>query len=65
MEKVQNSNLGEMINDRDRCKACNGKKVANERKILEVFVDKGMKHGQSITFSGEGDQAPGISNKNY
>lgn len=29
-------------------------------KILEVHVDKGMKHGQKITFGGEADQAPGV-----
>lgn len=31
-----------------------------ERKILEVHIVKGMKDGQKITFSGEGDQEPGI-----
>lgn len=30
------------------------------RKILEVHVDKGMKDGQKITFSGEGDQEPDL-----
>lgn len=51
---------GEIIKDKDRCKGCNGKKVITERKILEVFIDKGMANGQKITFTGEGDQAPGI-----
>lgn len=51
---------GEIISLKDRCKGCAGKKVVNERKILEVFIDKGMVDGQKITFSGEGDQAPGI-----
>ncbi|KAI8145445.1 hypothetical protein BJV82DRAFT_603684 [Fennellomyces sp. T-0311] len=51
---------GEVINDKDRCKQCMGKKIVSERKILEVFIDKGMRDGQRITFSGEGDQAPGI-----
>lgn len=34
--------------------------VVRERKILEVNVDKGMVDGQKITFSGEGDQEPGL-----
>eukprot|EP00842_Homolaphlyctis_polyrhiza_P000969 jgi/Hompol1/1873/HPOL_002783-RA len=51
---------GEIIKEKDRCKDCKGKKVASERKILEVFIDKGMQDGQKIVFSGEGDQAPGI-----
>jgi len=34
--------------------------VNRERKILEVSVDKGMEDGQKVTFSGEGDQEPGL-----
>lgn len=37
-----------------------GVKVNKERKVLEVNVEKGMKHGQKITFSGESDEAPGL-----
>ena len=51
---------GEVISEKDRCKKCEGKKVSKEVKILEVHVDKGMKHGQKITFGGEADQAPGV-----
>ncbi|KAI8821080.1 uncharacterized protein EV422DRAFT_51729 [Fimicolochytrium jonesii] len=51
---------GEIIREKDRCKGCNGKKIVPERKILEVFIDKGMVDGQKITFTGEGDQAPGV-----
>lgn len=32
----------------------------SDRKILEVHIDRGMRGGQKITFSGEGDQSPGI-----
>lgn len=53
-------NPGEVISEKDRCKKCEGKKVIKEVKILEVHVDKGMKHGQKITFGGEADQAPGV-----
>jgi DnaJ family protein A protein 2 len=51
---------GQIINPKDRCKKCLGKKVAEEQKILEVHIDKGMRHGQKITFQGEGDQGPNI-----
>lgn len=50
--------LGEVIHEKDRCKECDGRKVCKEVKVLEVHVDKGMKHGQKITFSGEADQSP-------
>lgn len=53
------SGSGEMINAKDRCSNCKGKKVLPEKKLLEVHVDKGMKGGQTIQFSGESDQAPG------
>ena len=51
---------GEMMNPRDRCKTCNGKKTNSERKVLEVHIDKGMKSGQQIKFAGESDQSPGV-----
>lgn len=51
--------VGEIINNKDKCRTCNGKKVVSEKKILEVHIDKGMKGGQTITFRGESDQAPG------
>lgn len=51
---------GERIDPKLRCKKCNGRKVNRERKILEVQIDKGMEDGQKITFSGEGDQEPGL-----
>lgn len=54
------SGHGERINPKDRCKNCQGRKVVRERKILEVHVDKGMQDGQKITFTGEGDQEPGL-----
>lgn len=52
---------GEVIRAKDRCKKCGGKKLAEEKKVLEVFVDKGMSHGQKITFKEEGDQLPDIT----
>lgn len=52
------SGTGEMISDKDRCKQCNGRKTVRERKVLEVHIDKGMRDGQKIIFSGEGDHEP-------
>lgn len=49
---------GEAVDPSDRCDKCRGNKVVQEKKILEVNVDKGMEHGQKIVFSGEADQAP-------
>lgn len=52
------SGTGEIINMKDRCTNCKGKKVMPEKKLLEVHIDKGMKGGQTITFNGESDQSP-------
>ncbi|KAG8455544.1 hypothetical protein GDO86_001660 [Hymenochirus boettgeri] len=51
---------GERINPKDRCKRCSGNKVIREKKILEVYIKKGMKDGQKIVFHGEGDQEPDL-----
>lgn len=49
---------GEVISDRDKCPQCKGNKVTQEKKVLEVHVEKGMQHGQKITFDGQADEAP-------
>ncbi|EEF46534.1 dnaJ protein homolog [Ricinus communis] len=49
---------GESISEKDRCTQCKGEKVVPEKKVLEVIVEKGMQHGQKITFPGEADEAP-------
>lgn len=51
---------GEFIPPKDRCKNCDGKKIAKEKKIIEVHIDKGMEDGQKITFANEGDMEPGL-----
>ncbi|XP_012262535.2 dnaJ homolog subfamily A member 2-like [Athalia rosae] len=51
---------GEIINEKDRCITCEGKKTVNQTKILEVHVDKGMRDSQKILFRGEGDQVPDV-----
>lgn len=49
---------GTVIAEADRCKACQGARTTKEKKTLEVFVNKGMKNGERITFAGEADEAP-------
>ncbi|KAF4578673.1 Type I HSP40 co-chaperone [Pleurotus pulmonarius] len=49
---------GEVINPKDRCGTCKGKKVISDKKLLEVHIDKGMKGGETIQFRGESDQSP-------
>lgn len=50
--------LGETISEKDKCGQCKGQKVVQDKKLLEVHVEKGMMHGQKITFQGEADEAP-------
>lgn len=48
---------GEVINERDKCPLCKGNKVSQEKKVLEVHVEKGMQQGQKIVFEGQADEA--------
>lgn len=52
---------GDICDPKDRCTVCSGKKTQAERKILQVHIDPGMKDGQRIVFSGEGDQEPNVT----
>ena len=45
----------------DRCETCKGNKVKEEKKILDVYIDKGMESGQKVYFRGEADEEPGVS----
>lgn len=45
------------------CSACNGQgntaKTKNERKVVEVHIEKGAHHNQKVTFRGMADEMPG------
>eukprot|EP00179_Madagascaria_erythrocladioides_P004531 CAMPEP_0198312046 /NCGR_PEP_ID=MMETSP1450-20131203/3576_1 /TAXON_ID=753684 ORGANISM="Madagascaria erythrocladiodes, Strain CCMP3234" /NCGR_SAMPLE_ID=MMETSP1450 /ASSEMBLY_ACC=CAM_ASM_001115 /LENGTH=409 /DNA_ID=CAMNT_0044014971 /DNA_START=144 /DNA_END=1373 /DNA_ORIENTATION=+ len=43
-----------------RCDKCRGAGVNDEKKTLEVYVEKGMRDGQKIVFSGEADEEPDL-----
>lgn len=49
---------GQTISDKDRCPVCRGAKTVQDKKILEVCVERGMAHGSKIVFRGEADEAP-------
>ncbi|CAG8476904.1 836_t:CDS:10 [Ambispora leptoticha] len=51
---------GEVIKEKDKCKKCKGTKVIKEKKVLEIFIEKGMQDGQRIIMPGEADQEPGV-----
>ena len=51
---------GEVINEKDKCKTCQGKKVNKEKKIIDAEIDKGAPNGQTYVFHGEGDEFPGV-----
>jgi DnaJ family protein A protein 2 len=50
---------GKSLDEKDKCKSCKGNKIYQDRKVLEVQIEKGMKHQQKIKFSGEADEIPG------
>uniref|UniRef100_A0A182J7X1 Uncharacterized protein n=1 Tax=Anopheles atroparvus TaxID=41427 RepID=A0A182J7X1_ANOAO len=51
---------GEVFDEKFKCKKCDGQKKVRDKKILDVHIEKGMRKGQKIVFSGEGDQEPGL-----
>jgi len=51
---------GEVIDEKDRCKTCSGKKTVPIQKVLEIPVDKGSKWGDKIMIYGEGEEEPGL-----
>jgi len=51
---------GEIIPKGKQCADCSGKKVKSEEKEFNVEIDKGVKEGKKVVFSGESDQQPGL-----
>lgn len=51
---------GEQVDEKNKCKTCDGKKVLKEKKILEVQIDKGAPNGEKYVFHGEADEFPSM-----
>ena len=49
-----------MISDKDKCPQCKASKITQEKKVLEVHVEKGMQHGQKIVYQGQADEAVSV-----
>jgi DnaJ family protein A protein 2 len=41
---------------RSTCEVCDGKNSISQKRVIKLDLKKGMKSGQSIVFSGDGDQ---------
>lgn len=51
---------GEVIDEKDRCRTCGGKKTVPVQRVLEVPVDRGASWGDKIILYGEGEEAPNL-----
>jgi DnaJ family protein A protein 2 len=51
---------GYIIKEKDKCTTCKGQKVMQEKKMLEIHIDKGAPDGKRYVFSGESDEVPDI-----
>ena len=51
---------GKVIDEKNKCKSCNGSQVAKDKKIIEVEIDKGSPHGEKYVFHGEADEYPDV-----
>lgn len=49
---------GFVIKEKDKCGSCKGQKSTQEKKTLEIHIDKGAPDGKRYTFAGESDQFP-------
>lgn len=50
---------GKVVNPKDKCKKCKGKRTTEEKKQLELYIPPGAKEGDRIVLEGEADQIPG------
>jgi DnaJ family protein A protein 2 len=54
------SGQGRIVEEKNKCRKCDGKRTVQEQKILEVNITPGMRENQKIMFHSEGDQEPDI-----
>lgn len=47
---------GEVLEEASKCKRCEGKKIVEEKKEIDVIVDPGVPENYEYIFANEGDQ---------
>ncbi|GIQ92344.1 hypothetical protein KIPB_016056, partial [Kipferlia bialata] len=52
------SGTGKVIDPQFRCQKCRGEGMCQEKKELELHIEKGASDGSKVTFFSEGDWAP-------
>ena len=52
---------GQIIPPGFKCSTCKGNKTVTNTKLLEVYIRKGMKHGEKLVYEEEGNQYPGTN----
>jgi len=51
---------GTTFDKANKCKVCKGQKINAEEKTLEVPIEQGAPNDHHVSFSGEGDETPGV-----
>eukprot|EP00796_Vickermania_ingenoplastis_P010288 gene10288-7191_t len=51
---------GTCIKEEDKCPGCRGTQTVKEKKAFAVVVERGMKEGDHVVFSGDGDENPDL-----
>ena len=52
---------GTKIAEKDKCKTCKGEKSTQQKKALEVHIDKGAPDKKRYCFAGESDEIPDVT----
>ena len=52
--------MGVIVEEADRCKVCQGQRIAEQEKKISVAVDPGAPDGHDYIQTGESDEVPGV-----
>lgn len=56
---------GYIIDPKDQCQLCHGSKTMQEKRIVEVKIEPGMKDGEKILFPGLSDEYPDVKTADF